>query len=468
MTPLDILRRAGPPAPPEPSPPVLAAASNLVADEATSTLLHIRGAWHQARGLVSSAQRRVRRSVGSRDRRLLGDLLYALIRGDRLIGLALEQAGLPPNPDPAQAARARVLTGLCLYFGLPPERAAAAWSGPALNWAAFASTQDLLLGWAESEQPTPAQALGAAASLPDWLAALLIEDHGEAAPELARALNCRAPICLRTLGPAADRDLLEIALRQQGLAVEATALSPHGLRIEGRSNVHELREVRAGQLFVQDEGSQLVAELCAPKPGHCVVDACAGAGGKTLALASLMTDRGQVLATDIRDKALREARGRAKAARLHCIRTVPLVEDEASLPPALAQQIGRADRVLVDAPCTGTGALRRRPGARWQLSPLDLDRLPDVQNSILERMAPLVAEGGRLIYATCSVLQRENEAVIEVFLSRNPSFRLLPVAEVLGAARGKEIGDGRVLRLLPQVHGTDGFFAAVLERTEPG
>ena len=181
-----------------------------------------------------------------------------------------------------------------------------------------------------------------------------------------------------------------------------------------------------------------------------------------------MTDRGQVLATDIRDKALREARGRAKAARLHCIRTVPLVEDEASLPPALAQQIGRADRVLVDAPCTGTGALRRRPGARWQLSPLDLDRLPDVQNSILERMAPLVAEGGRLIYATCSVLQRENEAVIEVFLSRNPSFRLLPVAEVLGAARGKEIGDGRVLRLLPQVHGTDGFFAAVLERTEPG
>jgi len=210
---------------------------------------------------------------------------------------------------------------------------------------------------------------------------------------------------------------------------------------------------------VMDEGSQLVAELVAPPPGGRVLDACAGAGGKTLALGALLAGKGRVLALDTDGKKLEELRRRARRAGLTNVEARPIKEGPLGIK-------GQFDRVLVDAPCSGLGTLRRNPEARWRLTPADLDELPARQRAILERYAPLVAPGGRLVYATCTVDAAENDAVVDAFVRAHPDFTPVPAKEILGRARALELGDGERLRLLPHVHGTDGFFAAVLRRTE--
>jgi 16S rRNA (cytosine967-C5)-methyltransferase len=211
---------------------------------------------------------------------------------------------------------------------------------------------------------------------------------------------------------------------------------------------------------VMDEGSQLVAEAVAPPPGGRVVDACAGAGGKTLGLAALRGGQGRILALDPNGKKLEELRRRARRAGLSNVAARelrgPSLPDEARL--------GAWDRVLVDAPCSGLGTLRRNPEARWRLQPAAVDGFPSQQLSLLVTYAPLVAVGGRLIYATCTVLRSENDQVIERFLAERPDFALVPLKEIWGKERAEPLGGGTLLRLTPQAHDTDGFFAAVLRR----
>jgi len=209
-----------------------------------------------------------------------------------------------------------------------------------------------------------------------------------------------------------------------------------------------------------DEGSQLVAEAVAPPPRGRVADACAGAGGKTLALAALLGNQGRVLALDSNGKKLEELRRRARRAGLSNVYArevkAPMLPEEAKL--------GAWDRVLVDVPCSGLGTLRRNPEARWRLTPRAVDAYPADQLSLLVTYAPLVAVGGRLVYATCSVLREENDAVVERFLHERSDFATMPLKEIWGKARAAQVGDETFLRLLPHVHDTDGFFAAVLRR----
>lgn len=213
---------------------------------------------------------------------------------------------------------------------------------------------------------------------------------------------------------------------------------------------------------VQDEGSQLIAELVAPPPGGVVVDACAGAGGKTLALASLMANKGRILALDIDEHRLRELQRRARRAGLTNVQARAVAAQQAG-PDLLPRG---AARVLVDAPCSGLGVLRRNPEARWRLSPQDIADLSRRQGEILRACAGLVAPHGRLIYATCTILRKENDEVVEAFLRDHPEFHPVPAKEILGAARAAAIGDGQDLRLLPRAEGgPDGFFAAVMRRT---
>jgi len=234
------------------------------------------------------------------------------------------------------------------------------------------------------------------------------------------------------------------------------------LVLSQRTNVQALSEFRRGFFEIQDEGSQLIAEVVAPGAGP-IVDFCAGAGGKTLALADLLAPQVPLIALDTRSHGLQALQRRAQRAT-RCHITTHTLPRDGSLPEPVRRWRGQAARVLVDAPCTGTGVLRRHPETRLRLDAALLSTLPEQQSAILARASTLVAPGGRLIYATCSVLPAENNEVVQRFLQNQDDFTLLPLAEVLGEPRALELGDGRVLQVAPHTHGTDGFYAAVLQR----
>jgi 16S rRNA (cytosine967-C5)-methyltransferase len=223
------------------------------------------------------------------------------------------------------------------------------------------------------------------------------------------------------------------------------------------------RAFREGMFEQQDEGSQLVAELVAPSPGAVVVDACAGEGGKTLALAARMGGKGRIFACDVSEAKLETLRRRAKRIGVTNVQTIVLPR-EGALPGPLAGL--RADRVLIDAPCSGVGTLRRNPELRQRLDRNAPSRLAAEQRAIAARFLPLVAPGGRLIYATCTVLREEDEATVDAIRALDPSLTPMRVLEIWGAPRGQPLADasGTHLRLFPHVHGTDGFFASVLRR----
>jgi 16S rRNA (cytosine967-C5)-methyltransferase len=202
----------------------------------------------------------------------------------------------------------------------------------------------------------------------------------------------------------------------------------------------------------------------APPPK--VVDACAGAGGKTLQLAVQMKNRGDLYALDVEEGRMEDLRKRTRRAGVHNVRTQLIPVDGPEVDTALAPLKGKADRVLVDAPCSGTGTLRRKPDARYRLTPEMLADHVARQKRLLERFSQLVKPGGRLIYGTCSVLPEENEAVVEDFLARHPDYTVRPVAEELGAELGAKVSKGPYLRLAPHLHGTDGFFGAILVRAK--
>ena len=299
-------------------------------------------------------------------------------------------------------------------------------------------------------------------SYPTWLLERLVADLGlDEAVALAEALNRRAPMTVRTNSARIDREALAERLRAEGVTTRATPLSAAGLIFETRVNAFGLDAFREGLFEVMDEGSQVVAEAVAPPPRGRVVDACAGAGGKTLALAALLEGQGRVLALDVAGKKLEELRRRARRAGLSSVMARP-VDPVRGLPADARLQSW--DRVLVDAPCSGLGTLRRNPEARWRLTAEEIDRFPARQLGLLVDYAPLCAVGGRLIYATCTVLSSENERVVDQFLSERPEFQVMPLKEIFGKERALRLGDGVTLRLFPHRHDTDGFFAAVLRR----
>ena len=239
-------------------------------------------------------------------------------------------------------------------------------------------------------------------------------------------------------------------------------LSPLGIRLLSRANLAQLAEVREGWLESQDEGSQIAAALVAAGPGMQVLDYCAGGGGKALALAAAMTNGGRIVATDTDPDRLAPLSRRARRAGATIIET-------RTIEPGDPVEAGGFDRVLVDAPCSGSGAWRRQPEAPWRLVRARYDALQAVQIDILTAAAPAVACGGRLVYVTCSIFPAENDAVVGRFLRSNPAFAPLAVGDiwpaVLGAAAPAAAIAGNAVRLLPHIASTDGFFVAVMERT---
>ena len=296
--------------------------------------------------------------------------------------------------------------------------------------------------------------------LPDWLAQALQAAHPQFSA-LAQALVEPAPLDLRVNLQRAKPAAVLAELAQAGIQAQPTALAPAGLRVVGRVNVQRLPSFAQGWFEVQDEGSQLLALLLGARRGEQVVDFCAGAGGKTLALADAMRGQGQVLALDT--SAHRLAAMRPRLARLglqHMVQTMAL---EGLADARLQRWQRKAHRVLVDAPCSGLGTLRRHPGIKWRVQPSDIVQHAQTQQQVLQAAAQLVAPGGRLVYATCSLLPDENQAVAQAFASHNPNWQLVPAAQALPKSVAQRLGGGAepYLSLRPDQHGCDGFFAAV-------
>jgi 16S rRNA (cytosine967-C5)-methyltransferase len=424
-----------------------------------------RAEWGFATDILARALRE-NRQLSSGDRRLVAETVYGLLRWERrleaIVTQMLAAARGRREPITAMARQGLKLLVYEVRNGIPAEALKAEaynLAGRELDLETAAADEAGLAGLAGTDRE--AMRL----SYPTWLLERFIASLGEKdALALAAAMNTRAPMSVRTNTVKVSRDELVLRLAQEGVTAQPTHLSSVGLTFETRVNAFGLSAFREGLFEVMDEGSQLVAEAVAPPPRSRVVDACAGAGGKTLALAAILGNQGRILALDSNGKKLEELRRRGRRAGLSNItaREVrgPVLPDEAKL--------GGWDRVLVDAPCSGLGTLRRNPEARWRLTPKTVDAFPADQLALLIAYAPLVAEGGRLIYATCSALREENDAVIERFLQERPDFVVMPLKEIWGKERALGVGDGTFLRLLPHVHDTDGFFTAVLRRKGKG
>lgn len=312
----------------------------------------------------------------------------------------------------------------------------------------------------------PDDAFGRRHSLPQWFAIAVQQQYGAEAEAVVRALQAPAPRTVRAnLLRVPSREALAVELAGEGVPTRPGPFAATALAIDGEADLFATAAYRRGAFEQQDEASQLVAAAVAPPPGGKVLDLCAGSGGKTLALAAALHNRGVVLATDVhrgRLAALRERQARAGADN---VQVEPLGE-RGEVQASVATFAGHADRILIDAPCSGTGSWRRRPEARWSLDEHSLRQLIDVQDRLLAAAAGWLKPGARLIYATCSLLATENERRIEALLAADPRLETVRLAEILGGATARPIADatGTFLSLRPDRHGTDGFFAAVLRR----
>ena len=302
---------------------------------------------------------------------------------------------------------------------------------------------------------------------PPALWPLLEAVYGDQTEAALTAMGTEAPFDIRinTLSGVSREDAIA-ALTQQNIPVVPSPLSPLGMRFDRRRPVDPLELFRNGAIEVQDEGSQLAALLVDARPGMTVVDYCAGAGGKGLLLAACMRNKGRLLLTDTSEARIKRATVRIRRAGVQNAERRVLADGDKTV----KRLAGKADRVLIDAPCTGTGTWRRNPDAKWRYGPEEVAEIVTLQREILDTAARMVAPGGRAIYVTCSVLAEENEAVVEAFLASHDQFFVRPIAEVWAetvAAQGGTAGcptGAPFLRLSPHLHDTDGFFVAVLER----
>jgi len=299
------------------------------------------------------------------------------------------------------------------------------------------------------------------ADLPDWAWERLFAQYGgDEAMRIAQGLLNAAPLDLRVNLARVSREEALERLSQDGLEGSATPYSPAGIRLAGKPAINRHPLFQDGLVEVQDEGSQILAWLLAPRRGEMVADYCAGAGGKTLAIAMLMRGAGRIYAMDVSARRLAALAPRAARAGVSSIHPLALSGDNDARVKRLA---GKLDRVLVDAPCSGFGTLRRNPDLKWRHSADAVAELAAKQQRILGSAARLVKPGGRLVYATCSILQEENEAVASAFQVAHPGFAPLSCKTLL-AAQHIKLDTGEYLCLWPHRHGTDGFFAAAFEK----
>jgi 16S rRNA (cytosine967-C5)-methyltransferase len=382
--------------------------------------------------------------LGSRDRSVVAEAIFFALRRYATLGWLMQPA------QPTRAPRLAALITLARQHG--PD----AIDERVLRGDAQAVKRALSVNLTHAPKSVQAE-------LPHWLYAQLEAQYPDH-EALIEALKEGAPLDLRVNTLKATRTEVLAELSHFPVGAAPTAYSPDAIRLATKPALTQWPAYREGRIEVQDEGSQLIARLVAPRRGEMVVDFCAGAGGKTLALGALMRSSGRLYAFDINAKRLAGMGPRLKRSGLSNVHPVAIRDENDA---RIKRLHGKCDRVLVDAPCSGSGTLRRNPDLKWRFSETEVERVGQIQRSVLQASARLVKRGGRLVYATCSLLARENQQVVEAFLAANPEFRLMPAAQVL-APQSIEIDQAArfepYLQMLPHVHGSDGFFAAVLVR----
>ena len=386
---------------------------------------------------------RDRRYIGGGDRRAVSDRVWRVLRARRRLTWWV------PKATPRLLIAASLLTEAWSLAGVAESFSGGRFAPSGLErneYNALRRVEGQALDHPDMPDPVRFE-------VPDWLFPRLRERFGADLDAEMAALCEPAPLDLRANLLKGTRDQAREALALEGWEAKPTPLSPWGLRIEGRRPVTSGAAFQSGLVEIQDEGSQLIALVTDARPGMRVVDYCAGAGGKTLALAAAMENRGQIIACDVSSGRLDGAVRRLRRAGVNNVERHVVVPGD----KWAKRREAAFDRVLVDAPCTGTGTWRRNPDARHRLTEQDLLELTRKQSSILDTAQRLVRPGGRLIYGTCSLLTEENEAQVSAFLDRHADFFLVPAAAGPPSASG-------MLSLTPARHGTDGFFAAVLER----
>lgn len=416
--------------------------------------------FRQPADAVLSQYFRDQRTLGSRERAVLAETAYAVLRQKNLFD-ALAKTG----SGSGSKARRLAIVGFAgereiLYKHLTASEQ---------QWLATCDQARL------ADLP-PAQCH----NLPQWLADAIAAQVGDRFDAVAQALLQQAALDVRVNTLLAKRADAIARLQQEGLQAQATPYSPWGIRLAGKPRLGQLDMSRKGHIEVQDEGSQLLALLLDAKRGEMVVDFCAGAGGKTLALGAAMRNTGRLYALDASAHRLEKLKPRLACSGLGNVHLMAVADEHDARISRLA---GKVDRVLVDAPCSGLGTLRRSPDLKWRQTPQTVQQLAEKQASILKSAARLLKPGGRLVYATCSLLVAENEAIAAAFSAMQPQFDPLnavqlltalkvPQAAVLCTAARQPAPDGafagtpagRYLRLWPDLHGTDGFFAAVWQK----
>jgi len=391
------------------------------------------------------------RDLGTKERAFVAESVYGVLRRLRFLSTVTAS-----DDNDVDDARKLVLAWMLRIQGMSIQKIE-----PMLN--------EQQLEWARSIKAklTENLPLAVQADVRDWLWDKLAAQYGEVeALTIARSMHESATLDLRVNTIKTTREDVMAKFMAEAATGEAnvakTPYSPIGLRMPLRLNISRHALFMEGHIEVQDEGSQILAHLVAPKRGMMIADFCAGAGGKTLAMGALMRNTGRLYAFDVSEKRLHSLGQRLKRSGLSNLNAQSISSEN---DPKLKRLNGKFDRVLVDAPCTGLGTLRRNPDLKWRQTPQDLAELTVKQAAILARAAKLTKVGGRLIYSTCSLLNDENEQIAEHFLATHADYQLLNAAEILKAQQ-IHLETGKYLKLLPHLHNTDGFFAAVFEKIE--
>ncbi len=378
--------------------------------------------------------------LGARDRAFIAETAFSVLRHKRLLETLSQH----------HTGRALALSYLVRLGGMSLRQIGPLLKRDELEWLTQVKAADM------SQIPLAVQL-----DLPDWLFDMLsAQMPQDELVRLCRALQQPAPLDLRVNTLLATREEVLAKLKSDGIEAEATPYSPIGVRLKDKPALSKNRLFVAGKIEVQDEGSQLLGLLLAPTRHDTVVDFCAGAGGKTLHLGAMMNSQGRLYAFDVSEKRLQKMKPRLKRSGLSNIHPQWIKNENDTHIKRLA---GKIDRVLVDAPCSGLGTLRRNPDLKWRQTPQSVEELSAKQTSILASAARLVKVGGRLVYATCSLLEVENEAIVRGFLEQHPDFSLLNAGELL-QRHDTPLTTGEFLKLNPAEHHTDGFFAAVFTR----
>ncbi len=380
--------------------------------------------------------------LGLRDRGFIAETVYTVLRHRRFI----EHVVTDGSP------RRMALVALTRFMGISVRDLHTVLRGGDENWLALLKAKKL-----------DNLSIGIEAELPDWIIARL-RAGGMSDPkiiEFGQSMMSPAPLDLRINTTKAKRDAVLKQLQQEGIKAKLTPHSPLGIRLDEKPSLTKHPAFIEGFIEVQDEGSQILGLILEAKRGEMVVDFCAGAGGKTLLIAAQMASAGRVYAFDVSEKRLSNLGPRLKRSGLSNITPQRIASEKDTKIKRLA---GKIDRVIVDSPCTGFGTLRRNPDLKFRQTEDGLAELNVKQASILAAAAKLVAPGGRLVYATCSVLQEENDHIVDAFLAKHADFEIVPIAQVLKRLKIDIKQSDDFLRLSPKLHHTDGFFAAVLQR----